>query len=289
MVDAANRGWRDSNGCLIKVTVEKKILSALNAKIGIERNYYHYQSRLKWYKTRYANYSNLLRYSSGFGWDPVSKKFTAPAEVWETYLKAHPNHRNFRSDSFNDYEDLRIAVGNGTAIGRNAIGLGDDTDARTYKEEESRVPTSLDDLVFDHDVGSFVQNDTQDSLYESSSYCHDTSTLHIPPLTQEIPPTTKKRSRSDIEGKSTSNETTNQLNIMSKLTYSVDKLTEAIKSFDITEGNCWKIIKEMPGLQKEQRFKALKLLNTRAKKMEFFDMTPEDRFDWIAYELGLES
>nr|XP_017221751.1 PREDICTED: uncharacterized protein At2g29880-like [Daucus carota subsp. sativus] len=61
MVDAAKRGWRDSNGLFTKVTVEKKILPILNEK---------------------------MLFNSGFGWDPITKKFTAPNEVWEEYFKS---------------------------------------------------------------------------------------------------------------------------------------------------------------------------------------------------------
>lgn len=44
MVDAAVRGWRDSNGMLSKQTVEKKILPALNQKLGCQRTYSQYLS-----------------------------------------------------------------------------------------------------------------------------------------------------------------------------------------------------------------------------------------------------
>ncbi|WCJ40024.1 hypothetical protein M5689_020962 [Euphorbia peplus] len=262
MVDAANRGWRDSNGSLSKVTVEKKILPALNDKIGCEKTYSQYQSRLKWFKQRYINYCNLLHFSSGFGWDPVTKKFIAPEEVWEDYFKVHSTIRNYRIDTFGDYEDLRIAVGNGTAIGRHAIGLGDDTNARIdVEEEESPVHVSLDDL------------------YQNSS------TLPSAPMNQEVPQATKKRSMSDFEGKSTSNESTNQLDIMSKFIHSVDKLANAMKSLDNNECSCWKLIKEIPELDKLARFKAPELLNTRAKKKEFLEMSPEDRLEWIVLKI----
>ncbi|KAI5313821.1 hypothetical protein L3X38_042997 [Prunus dulcis] len=104
MVDAANRGWRDSNGMLSKQTVEKKILPALNAKLGCERNRSQYLSRLKWFKQRYNIFSGLMRHSSGFGWDPITKKFTASDEVWKDYIKSHPAHVNFQIDTFADYE-----------------------------------------------------------------------------------------------------------------------------------------------------------------------------------------
>lgn len=89
MVDAAQRGWRDNNGSFNKVTVENKILPALNAKLGCQKTHSQYLSRLKWFKTRYTNYSKLMLFNSGFGWDPITKKFTAPNEVWEDYFKVH--------------------------------------------------------------------------------------------------------------------------------------------------------------------------------------------------------
>lgn len=87
MVDAANRGWRDKNGSFSKQTVEKKMLPILNAKFGSQTTYKEYLSRVKWFRGRYTNYSQLMRFNSGFGWDPVAKKFTASDEVWEDYFK----------------------------------------------------------------------------------------------------------------------------------------------------------------------------------------------------------
>ncbi|KAK1355282.1 hypothetical protein POM88_048538 [Heracleum sosnowskyi] len=87
MVDAAKCGWRDSNGLFTKVTVEKKILPVLNEKLGCQKTHSQYLSRLKWFKTRYINYSKLMLFNSGFGWDPITKKITAPNEVWEEYFK----------------------------------------------------------------------------------------------------------------------------------------------------------------------------------------------------------
>lgn len=70
--------------------------------------------------------------------DPETKKFTALEEIWDDYFKSHPKHEHYRIDTFEDYEDLRIAVGNGTATGKYSMGLGDDTDARTLEVEGTR-------------------------------------------------------------------------------------------------------------------------------------------------------
>ncbi|KAL2475560.1 Uncharacterized protein Adt_36296 [Abeliophyllum distichum] len=121
MVDAANRGWRSTNGVLSKQTIEKKILPILNEKLGCQKNYTMYQSRLTWFKQKLNKYSELMQYSSGFGWDPITKKFTASDEVWENYFESHPKQRHLRTDTIADYEDLHLGIGNATATGRNSI------------------------------------------------------------------------------------------------------------------------------------------------------------------------
>ncbi|KAL5793287.1 hypothetical protein ACOSP7_001881 [Xanthoceras sorbifolium] len=240
MVDAVNHGWRDSNGLLSKITVEKKILPTLNEKLECKKTYSQYLSRLKWFKQRYNSYSDLMPHSSGFGWDPVIKKFTASDE-------SHTTHKNYRTDTTPEYEDLRIAIGNETAFGRHSIGLGDDTDARTFGVEESKG-NGLDDLIYDADTGRFIQI--------------------------------------EYEGKSSSSETNNtQSDAIEKLTETIKELTHVIGSFTTREHSCWDVIKETPNLDNSACFKALGLLNTRAKKIEFLNMTPEERSEWLFYAL----
>ncbi|XP_021802658.1 uncharacterized protein At2g29880-like [Prunus avium] len=121
MVDAASRGWRDANGVL----------------------------------------SKLMRHNSGFGWDSTTKKFTAPEEIWEDYFKSHPTHRHIQTKTCEDYEDLQIVIGNATAIGKNSLGLGDGTDARTFGVEDRQV--GIEDFVYDNDTQAFVPNHNEAS------------------------------------------------------------------------------------------------------------------------------
>ncbi|KAK9134778.1 hypothetical protein Syun_014108 [Stephania yunnanensis] len=59
-------------------------------------------------------------------------------------------------DTFIDYDELRIIVGNVTASGRYSIGVRDDTDARTFEVEETNGDV-LEDLTYDYDAEAFVQ------------------------------------------------------------------------------------------------------------------------------------
>ena len=68
MVDATHRGWKDSvSGMIDKKTVVSKILPPLNKKLGCEKTHLHYLSRVKWFKAKYSQYSELMRNNSGFG------------------------------------------------------------------------------------------------------------------------------------------------------------------------------------------------------------------------------
>ncbi|KAL5790007.1 hypothetical protein ACOSQ2_004895 [Xanthoceras sorbifolium] len=253
MVDTAIRGWRDSNGLLSKVTVERKILPTLNRKLGCHKIFAQYQSCLKWFKLRYNNYSEIMHHNSGFGWDHAIKKFTASDE-------SHPTQRHYRTNIFADYEDLRIAIGNGTVIGRHSIALGDDIDARTFVAEE-RQGSGLEDLAFDTDTGAFIHNDQQENKPLSPG--HLSLPLPTQPISSEIPPITKKRSRIEFEGptRNSSVETNNtQSDAINKINQTVDKLIQTINSITSRDQSCWKVLKEIPNLDNHTRFKALSCL-----------------------------
>jgi Myb/SANT-like DNA-binding domain len=47
-----------------------------------------------------------LKNASGFGWDPLTKTVTAPDEVWQKYIRAHPKAAQFRDVPFPLYDDL---------------------------------------------------------------------------------------------------------------------------------------------------------------------------------------
>ncbi|KAL6494285.1 hypothetical protein OROGR_031085 [Orobanche gracilis] len=141
--------WRDNNnGSFSKLIVVNKILPALNEKLGCKKTFPQYQSRLKWFKIRYNEYLKLLRHNSGFGWDFRTKKFTASDEVWDGYIKSNGNS-SYRTNTIADYEDLQIAIGNGTATGRHAIAIATKKRRRTNYEAKSKssdIIPNLDNL-----------------------------------------------------------------------------------------------------------------------------------------------
>ncbi|XP_057790201.1 uncharacterized protein LOC131007072 [Salvia miltiorrhiza] len=195
LVESAHRGWRDNSGLFSKATVEERILPVLNEKLRCNKNYNHYQSRIKWFKSRWNAYSTLLKFNSGFGYDNTTKKFTAPDEVWDAYIEAHPKDAYLRTGSFSNFEDLGLAVGNGVAIGRNAIGVGSATDARTIGVDESRGPL-IEELNYDADNEAFVVLGQNDPPLSGSKSPLESTEVPVESTQRRAP---AKRSRGQFE------------------------------------------------------------------------------------------
>ncbi|KAK9113592.1 hypothetical protein Syun_020389 [Stephania yunnanensis] len=178
----------------------KRMLSVEN-ETYVVRVVLRWYNRWKWFKDRYQGYVELMRCNSGFGWDHITKKFTASNEVWEEY---------FKTDTFADYDDLRIIVENATASGRYSIGLGDDTDARTFEVEEPSGDV-LENLTYDYDAEAFVQRNEhqQKNLYQPPTVGSFNAPPTIEPMNLEVHSVTRKRNRVEKEGNLDSSKNNN--------------------------------------------------------------------------------
>ncbi|TQD86334.1 hypothetical protein C1H46_028092 [Malus baccata] len=140
------------------------MVPVLNEKLGCKKTKDHVKNHMKTLKGRFQSICQLFGHSSGFGWDLITKKFTASDEVWEGFLRSHPKSQGIRKETFANYEDLMTVFGDGTAKGNNLIGLGDDTDATTYRVEESRLVRVDKFPPFDENVEQL------DPLFQTPSY-----------------------------------------------------------------------------------------------------------------------
>ncbi|XP_010495586.1 PREDICTED: uncharacterized protein At2g29880-like [Camelina sativa] len=107
---------------------------------------------MKVLRGRYNGLAELFRFSSGFGWDPVTKKFTARDEVWDDYLK-----------------DLHMIFSTNVATGKNAMGLGDAIDEDTYQVGDN-------DGINDSNRVQ-VEDDEEERAYEDTSVQEVSSSL----------------------------------------------------------------------------------------------------------------
>ncbi|CAL2249708.1 unnamed protein product [Prunus armeniaca] len=231
LVDGISRGWRDTNGSISKQTIEKRVLPRLNEKTVSPKTYNNYVSRMRWYKKQFDKMTTLMRNNSGFGWDPITKKFTASDEVWENYLKSHPSHKNLQTESVANYDDLKIVVGGATATGNGSLALGvNDTDATTFRDEEN-LNFGMEDFTYDAANETFVAPSHYQPSFQPSSPNQSTPPFESP-LGVEVPQgktSQKKRSRSEYDGSSNSIGSTNQAKVLETISTNFEKIYALMK------------------------------------------------------------
>ncbi|KAK9098782.1 hypothetical protein Syun_025827 [Stephania yunnanensis] len=141
-----------------------------------------------------------------------------------------------------------IIVENATASGRYSIGLGEDTDARTFEAEETSGDV-LEDLTYDYNAEAFVQRNE-----------HQPKNLNLPPtvgifnapptfepINLEVHSVTRKRNRAEKEGNLDSSRNNNfQMDSLNKLTETISSFADKVDRFLARDQGCWKLIKEIP-------------------------------------------
>ncbi|KAL1200341.1 hypothetical protein V5N11_034085 [Cardamine amara subsp. amara] len=277
LVDSVNQGFRDASGKFNKLTVETRILTKLNEKLGSKKTYPQYRNRMKIFKQKYQSWTDLLRFSSGFGWDPETKKFTARDEVWDDYLKAHPNHKSMRDESFEDFEDLRIIFGSIIATGQNAVGLGDPIDADTYQagEKEGTYDSNCVQMVDDADgitIGA-PEHVGWPSLGRS--------------MNEKLPQRKKARTNA-FNPNSTFDEGNSMTEIGNQIFGMIQKRWEKEsedKEAEDKANNVWDAIKEIPDLDEDLRYEAMTLVHSLGMKSGFVNMSVAERNGWIQRSL----
>ncbi|XXG62153.1 hypothetical protein AAC387_Pa05g0576 [Persea americana] len=78
------------------------------------------RNRLRTLKSHYNQIKTFIGLS-GFGWDDVTKKVTASEEVWDDFIKAHPNYEFFRHRNTVDFQKFNIIYGDSIADGRDVL------------------------------------------------------------------------------------------------------------------------------------------------------------------------
>ncbi|EOA39410.1 hypothetical protein CARUB_v10012510mg [Capsella rubella] len=119
-------------------------------------------------KSFFCQLFDSLRFSSGFGWDPETKKFTPTYEVWDDFLK-----------------DLRIIFeSTSTATGHNAVGLGNPIDGGPNQvgDTDAINQSSHDQMVNDVECIPYDER----SVYEVFSSLENSRLEKLPPPIKEI-------------------------------------------------------------------------------------------------------
>ncbi|XVF39666.1 hypothetical protein PTKIN_Ptkin01aG0051600 [Pterospermum kingtungense] len=127
-----DRKWKADNGTFrtwYLIQLEKMMETRLpQSKLKAEP---HIESRVKTLKRQYNAIAEMLALGSGFGWDDVEKCLIASKDVFDDWVRSHPNAKGLRNKAFPHYDDC-------PAIFRKdrATGLGAETAADAMEEIE---------------------------------------------------------------------------------------------------------------------------------------------------------
>ena len=81
------------------------------------------QSKLAYLKTDYTMWETLCN-NSGFGWDADHRLPTAPPDVWESFINAHPKSARFRHETLYRDQDMETMFKGKVATGIMATAPG---------------------------------------------------------------------------------------------------------------------------------------------------------------------
>ncbi|KAF7813077.1 uncharacterized protein G2W53_034053 [Senna tora] len=207
----------------------------------------------------------------GFGWDDDRQLVVAERDVWEAYIKFHPDAKQFRYKSFPYLADLTKVWGKDRATGAEA------RDAEDINETANEDLDGLDNL------GNSGQNQTP--LGQNSS---DDMT-QPPPTNCEVASTSRKRKRTSpsndvIEG---FKEVTERfLQLLDKLAEGIDRNARDKDPYQKRVALCQALAK-VDGLTDDELVRAhLRLSGDPVMLVAFFSL--EDRFKlrWLHKSLA---
>ncbi|XP_011659377.1 L10-interacting MYB domain-containing protein isoform X1 [Cucumis sativus] len=112
MLEQVNKGNKFDDHLFSK-RAWKNMISLFNAKFRFEYEKDVLKNRHKTLRNLYKAVKNLLD-QRGFSWDEVRQMVTADNNVWDEYVKAHPEAGSFRIKTIPYYNDLCIIYGNAT-------------------------------------------------------------------------------------------------------------------------------------------------------------------------------
>ncbi|XP_026396856.1 uncharacterized protein At2g29880-like [Papaver somniferum] len=131
------------------------------------------RNRMKTLKKSF-NVVSSIRGQSGFGWNKKKEIPTAPDDVWERHIKAHPEYKQWRTRSLPHYDDLAMIFGDSRATGQHSRFRDDNN------QDNHEVDDDGDDNTQDHNENPEDQNE---NTYGNGNISDDN--------TPELPKTTR--------------------------------------------------------------------------------------------------
>ncbi|CAE5962715.1 unnamed protein product [Arabidopsis arenosa] len=250
--DCFKRGLIDPNGRMLKETVETKILPVLNKTFKCKKTYKHYINRMKILKNIYRDSVNLQRFNSKFEWNPITKKFTAPDEVWIAYFKDYPNHRHMFYKTYEEYEHMKLVFGK-----------------RRFERSPSQACK-----VGESEKLKQVDLTSDDKVHESMEVVVPGTSIYL----ENFVGNPDQEGRTDDDASVTKKDVCTELRSIDSAT---DHIMQGRSMAEKKMKNVWDALKEIPNLANTTRYQALNMILKLDMRDIFVNMSIEDRLGWI--------
>ncbi|XP_077223068.1 uncharacterized protein At2g29880-like [Tasmannia lanceolata] len=267
LVDEANNGARQADGSFSKNLITTKVLPMLNSKLQCNKTYDHVRSKLRVWKRTFKPVAELMKSNSGFGWDPFSKKITAPEEVWDAYIMAHPEAANYRMKTIEEFEDLKTIMGQGFTVG-------------SYAAQVSEAGIDIDNGGDD-----FVDIALGDDIGNGGDHFVDDAPSHVP-LSHSTTSTMqrKRKNEGDTSSRQRARLAVDHNEVLVESFVELVSEMKALNPKNAAHANWLKALNEIPNLERDLLYRAHELLNTREVKEQFIQMDVEARKDFLRWK-----
>ncbi|XP_044477557.1 uncharacterized protein At2g29880-like [Mangifera indica] len=156
--------WKADNGTfrvgylvqLEKMMEERLLSSGLKATPHIE-------SRVKLLKRQYNAINEMIENENGFGWNDEEKCVTASKDVFDDWVRSHPNAKGLRHKPFPHYDSLVIVFGKDRATGAGAEIATDVVEELDIENLDNNEDTIEIDVELDSDYNDQDKEDATGS------------------------------------------------------------------------------------------------------------------------------
>lgn len=252
------------------------VVSTFNARCGTRLSKEHCKNRLKTWKKIYLSVKALLDHE-GFRWDDKRKMVYADDEVWDYYIKLHPEANKYRYKAVRRFNELALIMGNEVAEG---IPLRTCAEMNRY----NTTNPGLEDVDGMDPAGSEDPEHWADSMHESDHSDQGVDRSSDEEATEEEPTT------------STSSKESKRLkrNVAKEISESLAEMASALRMLAETRGRIdrankpskMKIlfdeVKKIPNIDKRFLLAACDFLASDNNRAELFLAIDENlRHEWL--------
>ncbi|KAF8401398.1 hypothetical protein HHK36_012336 [Tetracentron sinense] len=166
MLDHVRRGNKIGRSFNKQAWMDMTVL--FNEKFGFQYDKDVLKNRYKTLRRQYTDIKILLG-QNGFGWDGTLQMVTADVYIWDDYVKAHPNARQYRTRPMPYYGDLCVIYGNAAVNGKYSFsGHNVSPDDDVHGTKDGGVLRGLNSPAM-----SVVHKDLVDDVQQSSHLGED--------------------------------------------------------------------------------------------------------------------